>query len=151
MNALDKIGGQADVAPAPEVATASDVAQLFINGAWRAAEGGRTFIDINPTTRQKFAQVADGSVADMDAAIAAARDAQPAWEALPPAARATLLHKAASIFEANQEKFVKALVHETGSGFGKAMFECSLIPLALREAAGLTTQPSGEIYPSNVP
>jgi acyl-CoA reductase-like NAD-dependent aldehyde dehydrogenase len=51
----------------------------------------------------------------------------------------------------HQENFVKALVHETGSGFGKAMFECSLIPLALREAAGLTTQPSGEIYPSNVP
>ncbi|URK86416.1 aldehyde dehydrogenase family protein (plasmid) [Rhizobium sp. RCAM05350] len=118
--------------------------RLFIDGAWRAAASTHTFADINPTTRQPYATVADGDVGDMASAITAAKAAQPAWEALPPAARSEFFYRAAEIFQANQEKFVNVLVEETGSGLGKAMFECSLIPLALREAAALTTRPTGK-------
>ena len=101
MNILRKINESPEPAAMPGVAATAGVAQLFINGAWRPATDRRTFNDINPTTRQNYAEVADGSVHDMDAAIAAAFEAQPAWAALPPAARASLLHKAASIFEAS--------------------------------------------------
>ncbi|NTG90930.1 aldehyde dehydrogenase family protein [Agrobacterium rhizogenes] len=124
---------------------------LFINGTWRPAAATHTFADINPTTRLPYATVADGDVSDIESAIAAAKVAQPAWEALPPAARSGFFYKAAEIFQSSQEKFVNALMEETGSGLGKAMFECSLIPLALREAAALTTRATGEILPSNIP
>ena len=62
-----------------------------------------------------------------------------------------MLHRAAALFAERQNDFTMALVSETGSGLGKAMFECSLVPLALAEAAGLTTREVGEIYPSQVP
>ncbi|PCH95309.1 MAG: aldehyde dehydrogenase, partial [Rhodobacteraceae bacterium] len=130
---------------------AAQKGQNYIGGVWSSAKNSKVFQDINPTTRKTWVEVADSDVDDMDAAIAAATAAQPQWEALPPAARAGMLLKAADIFEANQEEFANALIQETGSGFGKAMFECSLVPLAFREAAGLTTQPIGESYPSNVP
>ncbi|WP_246660159.1 aldehyde dehydrogenase family protein [Rhizobium sp. FKL33] len=125
--------------------------RMFIDGAWRAAQGGAVFASENPTTGAIVANVPDASAADVEDAIAAAARAQPAWAALPPAARAGLFHRAAALFSARQQEFADMLVAETGSGFGKAMFECSLIPLALAEAAGLTTREIGEIYPSQVP
>ena len=151
MNIIRKVINKSEEVSPAEVGAKTESAQLFINGEWRVSSDKKTFTDINPATRQPYAEVADGTVADMDAAIDAAYKAQPAWAALPPAARASFLHKAVAIFEANQENFANALVQETGSGLGKAMFECSLIPLAFREAAALTTHPIGETYPSNVP
>ncbi len=134
-----------------ESAPANSIHQLFIAGKPCPSANGAVFEDINPTTRQAMAHVSDATVSDMDAAIAAAHAAQPGWAKLPPATRAEFFYKAAEIFTARQQEFCDALIQETGSGFGKAMFECSLVPLALREAAGLTTRPIGEILPSNVP
>jgi acyl-CoA reductase-like NAD-dependent aldehyde dehydrogenase len=124
---------------------------LFINGAWIKASGGKTFDDFNPTTGALIAHVADANQADVDAAIAAAKTAQPAWATLPPAARAAVFHKAAALFTERMTDFVDAMITETGSGFGKAMFEASLVPVALHEAAGLTTHNIGAILPSQVP
>ena len=149
MNLFRKLMNQPD--SAPQIKSATQTAANFINGAWAASAKGASFDNINPTTRQIWIEAANSDSSDMTAAIDAAASAQSGWEALPPAARAGMLFKAAEIFEANQMTFAEALVAETGSGFGKAMFECSLVPLALREAAALTTQPIGETYPSNVP
>jgi acyl-CoA reductase-like NAD-dependent aldehyde dehydrogenase len=148
---MQRFAGSEPQSDTPAIAPKTDAAQLFIGGAWRDAREGRTFDDLNPTTRQRYATVANATVSDMEDAIAAAKAAQPGWAALPPAARAELFYKAVDVFQANQAAFVKALVEETGSGFGKAMFECSLVPLALREAAALTTRTTGELLPSNVP
>ncbi len=131
--------------------TGTDVRQLFIDGGWSDAKGKAIFNSLNPATGDVFACIADAGPADVDAAISAAKKAQPAWAALPPAARAALFHKAADLFSERQQDFAQALIAETGSGFGKAMFECSLVPLALREAAALTTREIGEILPSQVP
>ncbi|UWU26085.1 aldehyde dehydrogenase family protein (plasmid) [Rhizobium sp. CB3060] len=122
--------------------------RIFVGGEWR--ETASHFDDINPTTRQGFARIPDASASDLSQAIAAAHAAQPAWAALPPAARSELFYKAAELFVAREREFCDALIVETGSGFGKAMFECSLVPLALREAAALSTRAIGEILPSNV-
>ncbi|MCD2179465.1 aldehyde dehydrogenase family protein [Rhizobium sp. C1] len=127
------------------------VYEMHIGGNWRAAEGGATFATINPSHGGVIAHVPDARQSDIDAAITAAAAAQPGWAALPPAARAGVFHRAASLFVERQQEFVDMLIAETGSGFGKAMFECSLVPLALAEAAGLTTREIGEIYPSQVP
>ncbi len=124
---------------------------LFINGEWQTPAAARYFDDINPATRKTMASVIDATGAELDQAIDAADIAQAAWAALPPAARATYFYSAAELFAQRQEDFATALIDETGSGLGKAMFECSLVPLALREAAALCSQPTGEILPSNVP
>src|SRR5690606_27987127 len=55
---------------------------LFINGEWVAAAGGATFPVYNPATGEVWTHVADASREDAAKAIAAARDAQPAWAAL---------------------------------------------------------------------
>jgi len=62
----------------------------FVDGAW--TDTGRTFDVINPSTSKTIARVTDGTKADVDAAVAAARRALPAWKGLTPHARARHLY-----------------------------------------------------------
>jgi aldehyde dehydrogenase (NAD+) len=49
--------------------------QLFINGEWRDAAGGKTLEVVNPATEEVIASVASAEPADVDAAVSAARAA----------------------------------------------------------------------------
>ncbi len=62
----------------------------YINGAWVAASS--TFEVLEPGTGKPLAQVAQGTAADVEAAVAAARAALPAWQALDDHARARWLY-----------------------------------------------------------
>ncbi|HEY2852274.1 MAG TPA: aldehyde dehydrogenase family protein [Gemmatimonadaceae bacterium] len=62
----------------------------FIGGRW--TEPAETFDVINPATRATLARVSQGTSADVDAAVAAAREALPAWRALTPHARSRWLY-----------------------------------------------------------
>ena len=62
----------------------------FIGGRW--TEPGETFEVINPATRATLARVSQGTAADVDRAVAAAREALPAWQALTPHARSRWLY-----------------------------------------------------------
>ena len=57
----------------------------YINGAFTDASAGERFDSINPATGQVLASVAQGSEADVDRAVRAARAAAPAC---PPPRRA---------------------------------------------------------------
>ena len=64
----------------------------FIDGAWQQPAAGGYFETADPSTGEKLAAVAQGSAADIDAAVQAARAAFPAWQALTPHARARYLY-----------------------------------------------------------
>lgn len=132
--------------------TAEPSKKLYINGEWTAAQTGASFPDFNPATGDQVATIADADDTDIEAAISAAKAAQPGWAATPPAARVALFQKAADLFEQRIQDFAAVLMSETGSGFGKSMFECANLSLvALRSAGNVATEAIGEIYPSNIP
>ncbi|MGC2765394.1 MAG: aldehyde dehydrogenase family protein [Candidatus Acidiferrum sp.] len=64
----------------------------FIGGAWKAPADGKYFETTDPSTGEKIAEVAQGSVADVDAAAKAARAALKGWQALTGHERAKLLY-----------------------------------------------------------
>jgi len=64
----------------------------FINGSWQAPAAGIYFDTADPSTGEKLASVAQGSTADIDSAVKAARIALPMWQALTPHARARYLY-----------------------------------------------------------
>src|SRR5215469_2474670 len=72
---------------------------LFIDGAWQAPGGGEYFDTLDPSTGEKLASVAQGSSADIDRAIRAARAASPKWRALAPHARARYLYALARLVQ----------------------------------------------------
>src|SRR6187200_2032340 len=53
----------------------------FVGGAWVAATGDSARPIVSPVTGETLAEAPDASPADVDAAVAAARRAQPAWGA----------------------------------------------------------------------
>ena len=83
---------------------------MTING--KAVAGTETFGVENPATGEVFAQAPDCSKAELDAAVAAARDAFPAWKATPIARRRELLNVMAGIIMQNVPELSRLLTRE---------------------------------------
>ncbi|MGE5742455.1 MAG: aldehyde dehydrogenase family protein [Gemmatimonadota bacterium] len=73
----------------------------FIGGRWVPPAAGETLEVINPATRAVLGRVAQGGKADVDAAVAAAGQAFPAWAALSGHARARYLYALAREVQKN--------------------------------------------------
>jgi aldehyde dehydrogenase (NAD+) len=71
----------------------------FINGAWQAPAAGEYFETLDPSMGEKLASIAQGSPADIDAAVGAARVAFPKWRALSPHVRARYLYALARLVQ----------------------------------------------------
>src|ERR1700722_12988993 len=63
----------------------------FIDGKWRQPSAGAYFETADPSNGEKLADVAQGSAADIDAAVRAAAAALPKWQGPTPHARAPYL------------------------------------------------------------
>jgi aldehyde dehydrogenase (NAD+) len=72
---------------------------LFIDGAWQAPAAGEYFDTLDPSTGDKLASIAQGSAADIDAAVRAAGVASPKWRALTPHVRARYLYALARLVQ----------------------------------------------------
>src|ERR1700723_830797 len=76
----------------------------FIDGEWRQPVEGAFFDTTNPATGEKIAEVAQGSAADIDAAVQAARNAFPQWQALTPHTRARHLYALARAIQRHSRR-----------------------------------------------
>src|SRR5437660_874012 len=73
--------------------------QHFIGGQWQAPAAGEYFDTVDPSNAEKLASVAQGSAADVDAAVKAARAASSEWRALTPHSRARYLYAIARLVQ----------------------------------------------------
>ncbi len=124
---------------------------LWIGGARVAPSSGRYFIDRNPDNDQPYAEVAEGSAADIDRAVQAAHDAFPRYSKSLAAEREAWLSRAAALIEQRRGEFVDILIDEVGSPFGKAQFEVQYAINCLRAASGVARRITGQTIPSDVP
>ncbi|WP_371868280.1 aldehyde dehydrogenase family protein [Duganella margarita] len=76
---------------------------LFINNEW--SEAGELFESINPASGAKLADLTQGSAQDVDRAVAAARAAQPGWQALGGHGRAKVLYAIARLMQKHARLF----------------------------------------------
>lgn len=84
--------------------------ELYIGGQWVApAQGGRLEV-IDPATGQRAGEVADATVADVDAAVAAARAAfdDGRWSKLSGRARSRVLLRVAALMRERAEELAQA-------------------------------------------
>ena len=97
-----------EYAPAPESTAPVHLRPRydhFIGGEWVAPASGRYLDSISPSTEEKLAEVAFGTAADVDRAVAAARRGyEKYWRKLKPNARAKYLYRIArAITERSRE------------------------------------------------
>ncbi|MEM0935845.1 MAG: aldehyde dehydrogenase family protein [Pseudomonadota bacterium] len=100
----------------------------FINGAF--IEPGEGFDSRNPATGDVLARLSQGAESDIDAAVAAARAAQPGWEALGGHGRARMLYAIARLLQKHARLFAVLEVLDNGKPIREA--RDIDVPLAIR-------------------
>jgi acyl-CoA reductase-like NAD-dependent aldehyde dehydrogenase len=100
----------------PEGVAIAHPTSLFLGGRWVAPEAGGTIEIVSPHTEQVSAIVAEAREADMDAAVAAAREAFDTgpWPRMTPAARAAVVRKMAEILRTRQSELAAAFTAQVG-------------------------------------
>ncbi len=88
---------------------------FYINGAWVAPLTPRDCPVIDPSTEDTCAVISLGSVADTDAAVAAAKAAFPAWAATPPADRRKVVERILEQYTLRKEDLAQAISLEMGA------------------------------------
>src|SRR5438270_8441543 len=76
----------------------------FIGGEWRQPAEGVFFATNDPSTGETIASVAQGSAADVDAAVQAARKALPGWQSLTGHMRARYLYAMARAIQKHSRR-----------------------------------------------
>jgi aldehyde dehydrogenase (NAD+) len=121
--------------------------QLLIDGRW--ADGAKTFDTINPATGEVLTQIAEGSSADVDRAVEAARraleDRTGPWRKMSASERGRLIWRLADLLETNIDEFAELETLDNG----KPIFESRYVDMpmvidVLRYFAGLATKIHGE-------
>jgi betaine-aldehyde dehydrogenase len=93
--------------------------KLWIDGQWAdSSDGGRTLIE-DPATGTQIAEVIDGSRADVDRAVSAAREAfyDGRWSRLTPAERSLAIWRLGDLLEKHKEAFARAESENTGKPY----------------------------------
>ncbi|MEX0827384.1 MAG: aldehyde dehydrogenase family protein [Haliea sp.] len=128
------------------------VFNLMVGGKLQPAASGETFPVLSPSTEEAIAQVARGNAADVDQAVAAAREGFVRWSQLAPNQREAILLRAADLIaNEGESRFLDLLIDESGSAITKAKMEIKYTVDLLRTAAGEARRLYGETFPNDNP
>ena len=114
--------------------------RLYIGGELVAPAGTGTIDVINPYTEEVAGRVPDGTNADVDAAVAAARRTFDTtdWSTRPASERAEVLTKASALITSRMDELAALISTEMGSPLGWSIFGQVLAPtMVLDYYAGL--------------
>ncbi|NUB93770.1 aldehyde dehydrogenase family protein [Haloterrigena sp. SYSU A121-1] len=102
----------------------ADSYKNFVNGQWVECETNSTFEVRNPArTDELVGEYQDSSLADVEAAVEAAADAQDDWAGTPGPERGDLLKHVGTLLEQRKDETTEALVREEGKTRAEAAGE----------------------------
>ena len=101
----------------------ADTVSHWIGGRLAPAGGGRTADVYNPATGAVARQVALATAADVDAAVASAKAAFPAWADTPPLRRARVMNRFLALMNEQRDALAALITGEHGKVFSDAQGE----------------------------
>jgi 1-pyrroline dehydrogenase len=110
--------------------------QNFVAGEWVDAVDGGTAEIINPATGETIAEVPQGTEADVDRAVEAAKQALPEWLETTPQARSEMLLKLADAIEERADELARVESQNVGKPLPYAKDEMPVCSDNLRFFAG---------------
>jgi malonate-semialdehyde dehydrogenase (acetylating)/methylmalonate-semialdehyde dehydrogenase len=116
----------------------------YINGRQVDTGSGRYADVFNPAVGEPCARVALGTLDDVNAAVAAASAAFPAWAATPPLARARVLFKYLQLCQQHVDDFAAMVTREHGKTFSDAQGEVARGIEVVEFAVGIPHMLKGE-------
>lgn len=94
--------------------------RLYIGGAYVDAANGETFDTVNPATGAVICSMPQAGQADVDRAVASAREGQAVWAAMTGAERGRIMNEAARILRARNDELAALEVLDTGKPIQEA-------------------------------
>ena len=125
--------------------------QLYLDGKWVDADGGRTFAVRDPATGDHVADIADAGAAETRRGIQAAHRAFPAWAATPAKQRGEILRKVQGLMQERVDEIAKLVVLENGKPFAEAKGEVGFSLGYFGWFAEEARRAYGELVPSPFP
>jgi betaine-aldehyde dehydrogenase len=119
----------------------------YYGGAWHKPVEGRYVEGISPGTGETLGKVMDGTAADAQAAIAAAKQAFKAWRRVLPLDRAKLLRKIADVLRANADELAMIDAADCGNPYTEMKNDALVAAAQLDFFAGLVTEMKGASIP----
>jgi acyl-CoA reductase-like NAD-dependent aldehyde dehydrogenase len=122
--------------------------KLLIDGALVPAVRGKTFPVVNPATQEEIGTAAEGDGADVDIAVAAAKQAQSAWTKLAPRERGRLVQECGRVLAEHVEELARLITLETGKAIRtESRVEAGVFADVLVFYGGLGSELKGESVP----
>ena len=119
----------------------------YVAGEWVASATGRSYEKRNPADPSELiGEFPASGEEDVEIAVEAASAAFPQWSAMPAAARAALLTKAAAAVESRVEDIAQDMTREMGKPLREARMEAARAAAIFRYCASHAWQPRGELY-----
>ena len=138
-------------APPRSEGDAPSIASIVGGQARTDAPGGR-LTSTNPArTSEVVAEVALGDAATFVDACRAARDAQPAWKAVPAPIRGRVIAQVGRLVEANREALARLLTREVGKPYAESLGEVQEIIDTCDFFVGEGRRLYGQTVPSEMP
>ncbi|MFI3226895.1 MAG: aldehyde dehydrogenase family protein, partial [Clostridia bacterium] len=126
--------------------------KMYIDGKWTEGSSGKTIKVINPANGEKIAEVCESSLADAEAAIAAAKKSfyvTREWRDLDSQSRGNILLKIADKIEEKFEEICKIESMDNGKPLRESEGDISDAAHCFRYYAGLIKTPHGGVYEVN--
>jgi transposase len=124
--------------------TTAERYDLVIDGARRPASEGGRFETVDPATGTAFAEVARGTAADIDLAVAAARRALPDWRGMAPQERGRLLGALADRLRQEQDRLAALETRDNGKPISHARRDVETCARYFEYYAGIADKVHGE-------
>ncbi|MFE7974003.1 aldehyde dehydrogenase [Streptomyces shenzhenensis] len=123
--------------------------QHYIAGEWVAPTSGAYFESVNPTTGLAWYQAADGTAADVERAVAAARMAfeDARWRDLSQTRRGRLLRNLADLIGEHAEELARTETLDNGKLLREMRAQLAGLPEYFHYYAGLADKIHGEVVP----
>ncbi len=123
-----------------------NVQNMYINGEWVPAAGGKTRLQRNPATGAEICLTAEGGAEDVARASAAAAESFKAWGKTSAAERAELMNKAADIIDERIEEIARAESLCSGQLLAGSRGDAQSVSSILRYYAGIIGMMRGHSY-----
>ncbi|OMI35420.1 aldehyde dehydrogenase [Streptomyces sparsogenes DSM 40356] len=125
--------------------------QHFIGGTWVEPASGDYFTSTNPATRQVLYRAARGNAADVERAVAAAREAfeDPRWRDLSQTRRGHLLRRLGDLIAENAEELAHMETRDNGKLLREMRGQLATLPEYYHYYAGLADKIHGDFLPTS--
>ena len=126
--------------------------QNYIGGAFVDAPDGRTFGSLDPYAGEPWATVPEGTVEDVDHAVAAARAALDGeWGAMTGFQRAALMRRLADLIGENAERLARVEVRDNGKLYREMIGQLQGLGAWYHYFAGHADKIEGRVIPTDKP